>query len=61
MEQTLRQIRAKQAATVEPRPRVAADWPLIGDIVSHRAGLPEHLIRWRRAEGREAPLPPEGA
>lgn len=35
----------------EPRPRVAADWPLIGDILTHRMGTPEHLLRWRRAEG----------
>ncbi|NND19097.1 MAG: hypothetical protein HKN98_11015 [Silicimonas sp.] len=33
-----------------PRPRVAADWPLMGDILTHRMGTPEHLIRWRRAE-----------
>ncbi len=34
-----------------------ADWPLMGDIVSHRAGVPEHLIRWRRAEGDTDPEP----
>lgn len=39
--------------TEAPRPRVAADWPLIGDIVTHRMEMPEHLIRWRKAEGEE--------
>lgn len=38
-----------------PRPRVAADWPLMGDILTHRAGWPEHLLRWRQAEGKDAP------
>lgn len=33
-----------------PPPRVAADWPLMGDILTHRMDMPEHLIRWRRAE-----------
>lgn len=40
-----------------PAPRRKADWPLMGDIVSHRAGVPEHLIRWRRAEGETDPEP----
>lgn len=43
-----------EAAKTAPRKRVAADWPLIGDIVTHRMEMPEHLIRWRRAESREA-------
>lgn len=34
-------------------PRMAADWPLMSDILSHRCDLPEHLLRWRQAE-REA-------
>ena len=34
-----------------------ADWPLMGDILSHRAGVPEHLIQWRRAMGEEDPAP----
>jgi hypothetical protein len=38
------------------RPRTA-DWPLMGDIVSARGGVPEHLIRWRRAEGEADPDP----
>jgi hypothetical protein len=33
------------------------DWPLMGDIVSARGGVPEHLIRWRRAEGEPDPAP----
>ena len=37
--------------TPAPRPRVAADWPLISDVLTHRAGVPEHLIRWRWALG----------
>ena len=45
------------AAPAPPPARRAADWPLMGDIVSHRAGVPEHLIRWRRAEGEDDPAP----
>ena len=37
-----------------PRPRVASDWPLMGDILTHRMEMPEHLIRWRRAKGEDA-------
>jgi hypothetical protein len=29
----------------------------MGDIVSARGGVPEHLIRWRRAEGEPDPAP----
>ena len=32
-------------------------WPLMGDIVAARGGMPEHLILWRRAEGRPDPDP----
>ncbi|MEM0947524.1 MAG: hypothetical protein AAGK37_08980 [Pseudomonadota bacterium] len=28
-------------------------WPLMGDIASARAGVPELLIQWRRAEGAD--------
>ena len=38
------------------RPR-SPHWPLMGDIVSARGGVPEHLIRWRRAEGEPDPDP----
>ena len=39
-----------------PKPRVCADWPLMTDILSHRAGMPEHLIRWSRAvDGKDKP------
>lgn len=50
------------AETPAPRPRVAADWPLISDVLTHRAGVPEHLIRWRRVagEGGEDAGPEEG-
>ncbi|MDD9921665.1 MAG: hypothetical protein OXQ92_05200 [Boseongicola sp.] len=33
------------------------DWPLMGDIVSHRAGVPDHLIQWRRAQNEPDPEP----
>jgi hypothetical protein len=33
------------------------DWPLMGDIVAARGGVPDHLILWRRAEGRPDPDP----
>ena len=57
MDEVLRQGWADPpAAEAGPRrPRVAADWPLMGDIVSHRAGWPEHLIRWRKAAGEAPP------
>lgn len=34
-----------------------ADWPLMGDIVSARAGIPDHLIHWQRAKGEDDPSP----
>ena len=40
-----------------PAPPRRADWPLMGDIVSARGGVPEHLIRWRRARGEPDPAP----
>lgn len=59
MEQALHPTWSEKAGTETeapaPRPRVAADWPLMGDIVSHRMGIPEHLIRWRRAEREDDP------
>jgi len=47
-----------EAAPAPPRSRVSAP-PLIGDIVTARAGVPEHLIQWRRAEGEDDPDPRE--
>ncbi len=38
------------------RPR-AHDPPLIGDIVTFRAGVAEHLVQWRRAKGEDDPDP----
>ena len=41
-----------------PPPRPARHlWPLMGDIASARAGVPELLIQWRRAEGDSDPDP----
>jgi hypothetical protein len=46
------------AAAQSRNPNVPKDdWPLMADILSHRAGIPEHLIRWRRAEGNPDPDP----
>ncbi len=43
---------------VAPTPsRGTAGWPLIGDIVAMRGGVPEHLIQWRREEGASDPEP----
>ncbi len=33
------------------------DWPLMGDIVTMRGGIPEHLIQWGRATGENDPAP----
>ncbi|MEM7717740.1 MAG: hypothetical protein AAF222_00925 [Pseudomonadota bacterium] len=33
------------------------DWPLMGDVASFRAGVPEALIHWRRAKGEAVPRP----
>lgn len=43
-------------ATGEP-PRRRAGWPLMGDVASARAGVPELLIQWRRAQGLADPAP----
>jgi hypothetical protein len=37
-----------------PRP-TKASWSLMGDIVSARGGVPEHLIEWCRASGEDDP------
>ena len=33
------------------------DWPLMGDVATCRAGVPEALIQWRKARGEDAPEP----
>lgn len=45
-----------ETPTAPRRPRAAAP-PLIGDIVTARGGVPEHLVQWRRAEGEADPDP----
>lgn len=50
MRNELRPLLPAEDEARAPRPRVAADWPLMGDILTHRMEMPEHLIRWRRAE-----------
>lgn len=40
-----------------PARPASCDWPLMGDIVSARGGVPEHLIRWRRAGDQPDPDP----
>ncbi|MBT8413963.1 MAG: hypothetical protein KJO30_06475 [Boseongicola sp.] len=46
---------------VEARERVApapkTSWPLMGDVLASRGGVPEHLIQWRRAMGEDDPEP----
>lgn len=32
-------------------------WPLMGDLVTFRADVPEALIHWRRDEGKPLPQP----
>ena len=34
-----------------------ADWPLMCDVATLRAGVPEALIHWRKAEGKSPPQP----
>ena len=38
-------------------PRPKADWPLMGDVATIRAGVPETLIHWRKARGETPPKP----
>ncbi|MGR3512822.1 MAG: hypothetical protein ACU0GG_08665 [Paracoccaceae bacterium] len=40
-----------------PTPVEKPDWPLMGDVTTIRAGVPEALIQWRRVRGETAPLP----
>ncbi|MEO0917303.1 MAG: hypothetical protein AAFY31_10030 [Pseudomonadota bacterium] len=43
--------------TTPPDAPSKPDWPLMGDVASFRAGVPEALIHWRRARGERAPSP----
>ncbi len=45
-----------EVAVKGPR-RPASGWVLMGDIATHRAGVSEHLIQWRRAMGEADPEP----
>lgn len=49
---------AEEADTTAPKPAPRKrGWVLMGDIVSHRAGVSDHLIQWRRAMGEADPEP----
>ncbi len=48
-------------ATAPEQPQRRPGWVLMGDIVSHRAGVAEHLIQWRRAMGEADPEPMLGS
>jgi len=39
------------------RPAPKIHWPLMGDVLASRGGVPEHLIQWRRAMGEDDPEP----
>ncbi len=43
------------ATTAEAPPKL--DWPLMSDVSTIRAGVPEVLVLWRRARGEPAPRP----
>ena len=43
----------REAERQPPKPT----WPLMGDVASFRAGVPEALIQWRRAQGEDDPAP----
>ena len=45
---------APEEAIVRP---ARHSWPLMGDIVACRGGVPELLIQWRRAAGEDDPPP----
>ena len=48
--------RAREAVS-RSRDTPKADWPLMSDVGSFRAGVPEALIHWRRAKGEPPPKP----
>ena len=52
-----RSFRRAGVATARKPRRPVAGWALMGDVVSHRAGVSEHLIQWRRAMGEPDPEP----
>ena len=41
-----------------PRPKPKADWPLMCDLMTVRADIPEALIRWRKARGEPLSISP---
>ncbi|MEL7149826.1 MAG: hypothetical protein AAGK71_03785 [Pseudomonadota bacterium] len=44
--------------TTAPKPQPAKpDWPLMCDVATVRAGVPEALVHWRRARGETPPMP----
>lgn len=47
----------EEEATVSRPSAPKTDWPLMGDVVTVRAGVPEALILWRRARGESLPDP----
>ena len=46
-------VEAEERAAPTPK----ASWPLMGDVLVSRGGVPEHLIQWRRAMGEDDPEP----
>ena len=46
-------VEAQERAVPAPKP----SWPLMGDVLASRGGVPEHLIQWRRAMGEDDPEP----
>ncbi|NNF24761.1 MAG: hypothetical protein HKN63_08170 [Rhodobacteraceae bacterium] len=48
---------AWEADTARPSSSPKPSWPLMGDIVASRGGVPEHLIQWRRTQGEDDPAP----
>jgi len=45
-----------EPTTSRPQP-AKLDWPLMGDVSTIRAGVPEALVQWRRARGETPPAP----
>lgn len=46
-----------EADAARPSPQPKPSWPLMGDIIACRGGVPEHLIQWRRTQGEDDPAP----
>ena len=55
MDETFQRHLVDDKAVTRPDPAPKMSWPLMGDIVSHRMEVPEHLIQWRRAMGEDDP------